>query len=105
MHLESWYRENPFPSDWVIAVSENGWTTNELGLEWIKHFEKHSRSRTIGVKRLLILDGHESHHSDGFEQFCKENDIVTLYIPPHSSYLLQPLDVRYFRLLKIAYGK
>jgi hypothetical protein len=105
MHLESWYRNNPFLSDWVIAVSENGWTTNELGLEWIKHFEKHSRSRTIGAKRLLILDGHDSHHSDDFEHFCKENDIITLCMPPHSSHLLQPLDVGCFRPLKNAYGK
>jgi hypothetical protein len=26
-HLEDWYRNNPFPSDWVIAVSDNGWIT------------------------------------------------------------------------------
>lgn len=104
-HLESWYRDSPFPDEWAIAVSDNGWTTNTLGLDWIKHFEKHSRSRTKGKYRLLILDGHESHSSVEFDQYCKEHDIITLCMPPHSSHLLQPLDVGCFGPLKRAYGK
>ena len=31
-HLSAWYKEGDLPHDWVIAVSENGWTTNKLGL-------------------------------------------------------------------------
>jgi hypothetical protein len=104
-HLSTWYRDSPLPSNWAIAVSSNGWTTNELGLAWIKHFDKHSRSRTTGTKRLLVLDGHESHHSADFEHYCKENDIITLCMPAHSSHLLQPLDVGCFGPLKRAYGK
>ena len=38
-HLTTWYKEENIPHDWVIAVSENGWTTNELGLAWLKHFD------------------------------------------------------------------
>ena len=34
----------------------------------------------------------------------QENKIVTLFMPPHSSYLLQPLDVGCFAPLKKAYG-
>ena len=49
------------PHDWVIAISENGWTTNELGLELLKHFNKHTQARTVGSVHLLIIDGHESH--------------------------------------------
>jgi hypothetical protein len=49
---------------------------------------------------LLILDGHESHHSTEFELYYQQNNIITLCIPPHSSYLLQPLDVGYFGPLK-----
>jgi hypothetical protein len=32
-HLSAWYEEDNLPHDWVIAVSENGWTTNALGLQ------------------------------------------------------------------------
>ena len=104
-HLSSWYRDSPLPGDWVVAVSDNGWTTNEHGLEWIKHFEKHSRPRTTGGYRLLVLDGHESHHSVEFEEYCKENNIITLCMPAHASHLLQPLDVGCFSPLKRAYGR
>jgi hypothetical protein len=104
-HLTSWYQNSGFPPEWVIAVSENGWTTNERGMDWIRHFDQHTRSRTVGVYRLLILDGHESHHSDEFEEYCKEQNIITLCMPAHSSHILQPLDVGCFSPLKKAYGR
>ncbi|EGU85424.1 hypothetical protein FOXB_04067, partial [Fusarium oxysporum f. sp. conglutinans Fo5176] len=59
----------PLPQDWVIATTDNGWITNEIGLEWVKYFDKLSKSRTTGDYRLLILDGYESHYSA--DQFAK----------------------------------
>ena len=99
-HLSSWYENSPLPKDWVIAVTENGWTTNERGEDWIRHFDEHTKSHTKGVYRLLVLDGHESHHSTAFELYCKENSITTLCMPAHSSHKLQPLDAGCFRALK-----
>ncbi|KAJ6263660.1 hypothetical protein Dda_2229 [Drechslerella dactyloides] len=32
-HLASWYTETSLPKDWVIALSDNSWTTNELAVE------------------------------------------------------------------------
>ncbi|KAF7579474.1 hypothetical protein PtrM4_037140 [Pyrenophora tritici-repentis] len=104
-HLSAWYKEDNLPYDWVIAVSENGWTTNTLSLEWLKHFDAHTKRRTVGSYRLLVIDGHESHNSLEFQQYCKENKIITLCMPPHSSHLLQPLDVGCFSPLKKAYGR
>lgn len=85
-------------------MSENGWTTNELGFQWLQHFEKHTTGRIKGTKRLLVLDGHESHNSVQFQDFCKERGIITLCMPPHSSHLLQPLDVGCFGPIKRAYS-
>jgi len=79
--------------------------TNAVGLDWIKHFDFYTAPRTKGKYRLLILDGHESHHSTEFELYCQQNNIITLCMPPHSSYLLQPLDVGCFGPLKQAYGR
>jgi len=103
-HLSAWYEED-IPRDWAIAVSDNGWTTNEIGVEWLKHFIKHTEGKMVGARRLLILDGHESHHSLEFQELCKENNIYTLCMPPHSSHLLQPLDVGCFSPLKRAYSR
>jgi hypothetical protein len=52
---------------------------------------------------LLIIDGHESHSSYEFYKYCEEQKIITLCMPPHSSHLLQPLDVGCFAPLKRAY--
>jgi hypothetical protein len=104
-HLSAWYKEEDLPHDWVIGVSDNGWTTNKLGLDWLKHFDRHTKERTIGTHRLLIIDGHESHDSLEFQQYCKDNKIIALCLPPHSSHLTQPLDVGCFAALKKAYGR
>ncbi|RJE17471.1 hypothetical protein PHISCL_10192, partial [Aspergillus sclerotialis] len=58
-----------------------------------------------GAKRLLILDGHSSHLTAEFDDFCKQNAIICLCMPAHASQLLQPLDVGVFGPLKMAYGK
>ncbi|KAG6997271.1 hypothetical protein FocnCong_v015272 [Fusarium oxysporum f. sp. conglutinans] len=104
-HLANWYRECNLPGDWVIATSQNGWTNNQLGLKWLKHFDRSTTNRSTGPYRLLILDGHESHHSADFERYCEENKIITLCMPAHTSHLLQPLDVGCFGPLKKAYGR
>jgi hypothetical protein len=104
-HLASWYRTTSLPANWVIALSDNGWTTNEIGLQWVQHYNQHSQPRTKGKYRLLILDGHKSHQSVDFNDFCKQNNIITLCMPAHSSHLLQPLDIGCFGPLKKAYSK
>ncbi|KAI1685721.1 DDE superfamily endonuclease [Pyrenophora tritici-repentis] len=103
-HLSAWYEED-IPRDWAIAVSDNGWTNNELGVEWLKHFNAHTQARTVGARRLLIIDGHRSHQSLEFQELCKEKNIHMLCMPPHSSHLLQPLDVGCFSPLKRAYSR
>jgi len=102
IHL-NWYQNRALPSGWKLDHTENGWTNNEKGLEWLKHFEEHTRHRTVGTWRLLLLDGHESHNSAKFDQFAKEHKIMCFYLPPHSSHLTQPLDVGCFAPLKTYY--
>ncbi|KAF1930183.1 DDE-domain-containing protein, partial [Didymella exigua CBS 183.55] len=75
-HDQAWYHN---PQDWRIGVKK------------------------VGGYRLLILDGHESHKSLAFQDLCEENNIITLCMPPHTSHILQPLDVGCFAPLKRAY--
>lgn len=106
VHLSTWYEHCDIPPDWMISLSPNGWTSDELGLVWLKQlFEPLTLSRTVGKYRLLILDGHGSHATPEFDQFCAEKRIITLCMPAHSSHLLQPLDVGCFSALKRAYKK
>jgi hypothetical protein len=100
--INVWF-EN-MPADWVLEVSPNGWTNNQLALAWLEHFDTHTKRHTVGGYRLLIIDGHESHCSVDFQDLCKEKNIVLLCMPAHSSHLLQPLDVACFSPLKRKYG-
>jgi hypothetical protein len=104
LHQMVWYQAG-LPSTWKLAVSDNGWTNDELGLQWIQHFNEYTRNVYKSKWRLLIFDGHGSHQTTQFAQFCLENHILTLCMPAHSSHILQPLDVSCFSPLKRVYGQ
>jgi hypothetical protein len=55
--------------------------------------------------RLFLCDGHDGHVSADFISFCIQNRIDLVLLPPHSSHLLQPLDVGVFAPLKCAISK
>jgi hypothetical protein len=74
-HLASWYSEHHIPDDWAVATTTNGWTDNKTGLEWLQHFDEHTKHRQKGVYRIQVLDGHESHVNAAFDDYCKENNI------------------------------
>lgn len=54
--------------------------------------------------RLLILDGH-GHDSTEFIYRCFKHNIYLLFLQPHTSNVLQPLDLSIFPPLKGAYRK
>jgi hypothetical protein len=54
---------------------------------------------------LLILDGHGSHISIDFLWACKSHKIELLFLPAHSSYILQPLDLAPFSIIKSKYRR
>ena len=56
-------------------------------------------------KRLLIVDGHNSHFSIDFLHFCETNQIELFCLPPHTTHILQPLDVGLFAPLQSYYGR
>jgi len=87
----------------MIGVSENRWTIDELGLQWLKKLFGPNTDCTTGKYRLLILDGHRSYITAGFDQYYIQNLIIVLCMPLYSFYLLQPLDVFCFSVLKRLY--
>ena len=59
----------------------------------------------MGAYRLLIINSYKSHNLLQFTKYYKENKIITLYIPPYLSYILQLLDMGCFLPLKMVYGR
>jgi hypothetical protein len=86
---------------WKFACNSKGWTSNIHGLEWLRRFfEPATREIANRGIWLLICNGHDSHITSDFILHCLQSDIILLLLPPHSSHLLQPLDVGFFRPLK-----
>jgi hypothetical protein len=56
-----------------------------------------------GEYRILILDGHDSHITTKAIQYCIDNKIILLCLPPHTTHMLQPLDVGCFGPLAQVY--
>jgi hypothetical protein len=89
VHIQGWFEELDLPRDWRIKVSANGWTTDQIGLQWLeKCFIPATTARTKGASRLLVLDGHGSHLTPEFDKKCKDNNIICICMPSHSSHLL-----------------
>ena len=53
--------------------------------------------------RLLVLDGYKSYESTEFNAICRRNKVILLTLPPHTSHVLQPLDLAEFSPLKTRY--
>ncbi|KZZ96070.1 transposase [Moelleriella libera RCEF 2490] len=104
-HMESWYHVQELHPDTKITLSTTGYTNDEIGLAWLKHFNEQTIKTTIGSKRLLIFDGHGSHNTFEFINYCFDQRIIPFAMPPHLTHLLQPLDVVVFQPLKHYHAK
>ena len=105
VHQAAWYRSG-IPLDWTIGLSDNGWTTDNIGYKWLTEvFDPYTRHCTTGTYRLLLLDGHRSHLTAEFDDFCHDNRIIWLKSLANSTHLTQALDVGCFSPLKTIYGR
>jgi hypothetical protein len=82
-----------------------GWTNNKSSLAWFKQvFNCGTKAKARSSYWLLILDGHGSHLTMDFIEYCDQNKILLAIYPPHSTHMLQPLDIVMFKPLATAYS-
>ncbi|CAG9950939.1 unnamed protein product [Clonostachys rosea f. rosea IK726] len=102
---QQWFKDN-FNEKWLFAISQNGWISNALALEWLQRvFIPETAPTDPSEARLLIVDGHGSHATPEFMWECFQNNIFLLFLPAHTSHVLQPLDLGVFSALKAAYRR
>ena len=65
--------------------------------------ERRAEINKPDLRAIIIADGHKSHVSELAKALCASNNIEYLVIPPHSSHVLQPLDLCFFSLVKSNY--
>jgi hypothetical protein len=98
--MSQWYEQPEMDPEMAIITSASGYWNDEISLEWLRHFEQHSRRGIVGKYRLLIFDGHGSHFTCEFIKYCEDHDIIPFSLPPNLTHLIQPLDVVVFQPLK-----
>lgn len=91
-----WISKDAYPGT-VYAASKNGWMQTNI---FENYFKNHFIPLTKNEKTLLIYDGHTTHISLSLIELAKNNDITIIKLPPHSSHLLQPLDLAIFKPFK-----
>lgn len=80
------------PISSLALGNHSGWMTGDLFLRVLEHIKQQTNC-SIENKILLLLDNHESHITVKGINYCRNNGIVILSFPPHTSHKLQPLDV------------
>ncbi|RKL16968.1 hypothetical protein BFJ72_g15310 [Fusarium proliferatum] len=55
--------------------------------------------------RLLVIDGFSGHGSFAFREYCIKFNILVAFLLPHSTHMLQPMDLGVFQWLKNAHQK
>jgi hypothetical protein len=101
--LKDWYKHFP---EGHIAISDRGWTDDELCLEWFKLcFDVETAKTQKGEYRMLLFDGHGSHVTRAVIEFCEQKKIILLCLPSHSTHILQPCDVGVFGPFGESYRK
>jgi hypothetical protein len=105
VHLYGDHRRMLGPAnDWFFGVSINGWTSNDLALKWLQLiFDPATQQPRETDWRILLMDGHASHTSVEFLDECWKKRIIPMCFPPHSTHIMQPLDVSIFGPLTRAY--
>lgn len=96
--------------DYHLGGPDNTWMTGELFQMWMDtYFVPHVQimRQTINsiTPALLILDGHTSRNNLDIARYWNDYQIAILFIPPHTSHFLQPLDVAVNGIFKIQLGK
>ncbi|KZP05299.1 DDE-domain-containing protein, partial [Athelia psychrophila] len=94
----SWKQNNPANAS--LGYSKKGWTNGEIGVEWIKNFDKHTSAKAKHRYRRLTVDGHNSHYTRAFLEYARAHRIIVICYPSHATHVLQGLDVVIFAVLK-----
>jgi hypothetical protein len=85
------------PARSLVDRSESEYINSDLFVKWLKRFIEHVKP-TVEKKSLLVLDGHFT-HSKNLEavKVARENGVLLLQLPGHTTHRLQPLDVAIFK--------
>ena len=89
------------PHGCMFSVSNSGWMESAQFSEWfIQMFLPATKLLRLTAPVVLLLNGHGSHVTlELVTEAAKQNTII-ICLPPHTTHILQPLDVSVFKSVK-----
>ncbi|XP_015123368.1 uncharacterized protein LOC107045568 [Diachasma alloeum] len=85
------------PSDWIAGKSENGWVDCDSCFDWVRdHFHPWLVRNNIKFPIVLYLDACTSHLTFSLSNLCKKKGIILVALYPHSSHIIQPINIGVF---------
>ena len=99
----AWMENGPIGTRYTS--SDSVWMEEAQFTEWFCSVflpATESVRKSLPVMLIIILDGHGSHISLKVVTCARENNTIIFCLPPHTTHILQPLDVSVFRTVKRA---
>ena len=88
------------------VMTQSGWSNAEVFERYMKsHFLTFCQGRNETDTILVLNDGHRSHVSLGLIEWATQHNIVLFVLPPHTSHVLQPMDVGCFGPMQLVYNQ
>jgi hypothetical protein len=81
------YIDRPFFDEWVAAT-------------FVLELERRRQQWQYSGPAVLMLDNCTAHQTPQFAEICESNQILPIFLPPHSSNQLQVLDLSVFGVTK-----
>lgn len=104
-NIKNTWLENTF--EW--HQTPKGYMNHDSMFSWIKNIlipyvnERRAQLNDQNLHALLLFDGLKAHLMEDIKDELDSNGILTVQLPPHSSHLLQVLDVSIFSPMKTYY--
>lgn len=101
--FDCWIPRNSYPGTRINAT-ESGWSEEVIFHDWLQQQFIPSVEK-LQKPIVLLMDGHHSHFSSRIIKLSIENDIHIECLPPHTTHILQPLDVLTLSKIKLSWKK
>ena len=92
---------------WSTVCTGSGFITSEAFFQWmeefVRHLDQHVRRGDASRPQLLIMDQFSGHDSVDIREYALQHHILLYALPPHTTHILQPVDVGLFGPMKKAY--
>jgi hypothetical protein len=97
--MASWFSKE-LPLNTRIVTSASRFTSEEIVLEFLKHYIQNLNARPDADWKLMLMNNHESYLTTEFIDLINENHIRSYPLIPHLTHCMQSLNVDIFNSYK-----